>query len=264
MKTLARANALYPSTMLQEMPFGPGKVVHYENSAEEFDRFVSRLRRKRWFGFVELEIKVLRDLWKKLEKFPPLFYNSFIPDEAIVEHKKEYLERTKRTGVQEYKLCRWLAGKKTLLYAPLLESYLDHGREITVVHRTIDYRREEIFTWFVNREQAQRRRRPRQSPPRRDVQVVGKQQKLIETKDRQTRVIYTRDQSVVDKAKRRCGSMTWTRLASCSRQFRKEKVTVNRPFWVVKLDPHEAYWIMLGGMASSSLRTNPRFGPSCR
>ena len=63
------ANALYPSTMLQEMPFGPEKVVHYENSAEEVDRSVSRLRRKRWFGFAELEIRVLRELWKKLEKF---------------------------------------------------------------------------------------------------------------------------------------------------------------------------------------------------
>ena len=55
------------------MPFGPGKVVHYENSAEEVDRFVSRLRRKKWFGFVELEIRVLRELWKKLEKFPLCF-----------------------------------------------------------------------------------------------------------------------------------------------------------------------------------------------
>ena len=70
------ANALYPSTMLQEMPFGPGKVVHYENSAEEVDRSVSRLRRKRWFGLAELEIRVLRELWKKLEKILPLLYNS--------------------------------------------------------------------------------------------------------------------------------------------------------------------------------------------
>ena len=62
------ANSLYPSTTLQEMPFAPGKVVHYENSAEEVDRSVSRLRRKRWFGFAELEIRVLRELWKILEK----------------------------------------------------------------------------------------------------------------------------------------------------------------------------------------------------
>lgn len=32
-----RRNTLYPSTILQEMPCGPGKVVHYESTAEEVD-----------------------------------------------------------------------------------------------------------------------------------------------------------------------------------------------------------------------------------
>ena len=232
------ANALYLSTMLQEMPFGPGKLVHYENSAEEVDRSVSRLRRKRWFGFAELEIRVLWELWKKLEKILPLFYNSFIPEEAILEEKKEFLERTKRTGVQNYKLCRRLAGKKTLLYASLMEWYLDHGLEITAVHRTIDYRREKIFTWFVNREEAQRRRRPRQSPPRRDVQVVGEQR---------LRKAIHKGPTCSGQSKTSCGSMTWTRLASYSRQFRKEKVTTNRPFRVepVKLRMLRFYYYCL-------------------
>lgn len=232
------ANALYLSTMLQEMPFGPGKLVHYENSAEEVDRSVSRLRRKRWFGFAELEIRVLWELWKKFEKILPLFYNSFISEEAILEHKKEFLERTKRTGVQNYKLCRRLAGKKTLLYASLMEWYLDHGLEITAVHRTIDYRREKIFTWFVNREEAQRRRRPRQSPPRRDVQVVGEQR---------LRKAIHKGPTCSGQSKTSCGSMTWTRLASCSRQFRKEKVTTNRPFRVepVKLRMLRFYYYCL-------------------
>ena len=66
--------------------------------------------------------------------------------QQLLLHKREYLERTKRTGVQNYMHCRRLAGKKTLLYAPLMEWYLDHDLEITAVHRTIDYRREKIFT----------------------------------------------------------------------------------------------------------------------
>ena len=104
--------------------------------------------------------------------------------------------------------------------------YLDHGLEITAVHRTIDYRREKIFTWFVNREQAQRRRRPRQSPPRRDVQVVGKRR--LRKANRGER----QGPACSGQSKTSCGSMTWTRLASCSRQFRKAKVTTNRPFRV--------------------------------
>ena len=243
------ANALYPSTILQEMPFGPEKVVHYENSAEEVDRSVSRLRRKRWFGFAELDIRVLRELWKKLEKISPLFYNSFTPEEAILEDKKEYLERTKRTGVQNCKLCRRLAGKKTLLYAPLMEWYVDHGLEITAVHRTIDYTREKTFTWFVNREQAQRRRRPRQSPPRRDVQVVGKQRlRKANRGERKTdKGDIHKGPTCSGQSKTSYGSMTWTRLASCSRQFRKEKVTTNRPLRVelVKLRMLQFYYYCL-------------------
>ena len=47
------ANALYPSTMLQEMPCGPGKVVHYENLAEQVDGSVSwnrdiRVPKEQW------------------------------------------------------------------------------------------------------------------------------------------------------------------------------------------------------------------------
>ena len=63
------ANALYPSTMLQEMPCGPGKVVHYENLADEVDRLVSRLRRKMWFGFALVDIRVPRELWENSKNF---------------------------------------------------------------------------------------------------------------------------------------------------------------------------------------------------
>ena len=39
------------------MPCGPGKVVHYESTAEEVDTLVSRLRRKMLFGFAEVDFK---------------------------------------------------------------------------------------------------------------------------------------------------------------------------------------------------------------
>ena len=64
------ANALYPSTMLEEMPCGKGKVVHYENPAEEAENFIGRLRRKEWFGFAEVDISVPRELWEKFQEFP--------------------------------------------------------------------------------------------------------------------------------------------------------------------------------------------------
>ena len=58
------ANALYPSTMLEDMPCGKEKVVHYENPAEVVENFIGRLRRKEWFGFAEVDILVPRELWE--------------------------------------------------------------------------------------------------------------------------------------------------------------------------------------------------------
>lgn len=135
-----RRNTLYPSTILQEMPCGPGKVVHYESTAEEVDTLVSLLRRKMLFGFAEVDFKSPKGAVGKFEEFPPLFYDSLFSQEAIPEHMKKYLEPTKRTELQYYKICGWLAGEKILLYALLLEWYLDHGLQITAVHRTIGYR----------------------------------------------------------------------------------------------------------------------------
>ena len=145
------ANALYPSTMLQEMPCEKEKVVHYDNLVEETENFVGRLRRKEWFGFAEVDISVPRGSWEKFEEFPPLFYNSSIPNEVIPPHMKAYLRRTGRTEFQNQNiLLGRLSGEKILLYAPLLDCYLDHGLEITAVYRTIDYESSKIFTWFVN------------------------------------------------------------------------------------------------------------------
>ena len=141
------------------MPCGPGKVVYYEIPAEEDDRLVSRLREKIWFGFAQVDIRVLRELWEKCEEFPPLFTTVvFHPRWFRSTWKSISKEPSEPAGLQNDTFCRRLAGIKILLYAPLLGWYLDHGLEITAVHRTIDYRREKIFTWFVNKVTENRRR----------------------------------------------------------------------------------------------------------
>ena len=166
--------------------------------------FKSRLHRKVWFGSAEVDIHVPRELWTKFEEFPPLFYNSYIPSKAIATHMKEYLQWTKRAGIQTEKLCERLTGKKILLYAPLLESYLKHGVEIT--DWTTDHRPPKILTWFIN-EVTENRCRGGEDPDiafLADVlKLLGNSAygKLMKAKERQTRVIYTKDQHVVNQAK---------------------------------------------------------------
>ena len=98
-----------------------------------------------------------------------------------------------------------LSAKKILLYAPLLRWYIDHGAEITKVHRTIDYTPKKIFTWFV--EQVTEARRTGDVDKSKallaDVfKLLGNSGygKLIEALERQTNVIYTKDEKVVDRA----------------------------------------------------------------
>ena len=62
-----------------------------------------------------------------------------------------YLRNSGRTRIQDQqKLLGVLSARKMLIYAPLLKWYLDHGLKITAVYRTINYRPQKIFSWFVD------------------------------------------------------------------------------------------------------------------
>ena len=140
------------------MPCGKQTVVYYEDPAQAAIELIPRLRSKRWFGFAEVDIEVPRDLWGTFEEFPPLFISRSIGLEGVSQHIKDYLAKSNRTHFPDQKkLLDVLQTKKTLLYAPLLEWYLDHGLKITAVYRTIDYMPKKIFDWFV-REVANKRR----------------------------------------------------------------------------------------------------------
>jgi len=144
------ANALYPGTMLQEMPCGKEKIVVYSYPSEAVAEFENRLKTKQWFGFAEVDISVPNELWDKFEEFSPLFQNNVVTKKAIPEHMKKYLRKTNRTVIPgQKKLLGLLSANTILLYAPLFEWYLDHGLKITAVYLTIDFKPQKIFPWFV-------------------------------------------------------------------------------------------------------------------
>ena len=101
------------------MPCGKETVVHYDNPAQAVKFLVSRLQRKQWFGFAEVDIEVPRELWEKFEEIPPLFLHRSIGPDAIPQHMRDYLTGSGRTFTQDQiKLLGVLSGKKMLLYAP--------------------------------------------------------------------------------------------------------------------------------------------------
>jgi len=131
-----------------------------------------------------------------------------------------------------------LEARWTLVYAPLLLWYVDHGAKIKRVYRTIDYERGKPFTWFV--EQVTEARRTGDADQSKALlaevfKLLGNSAygKLIEALERQTNVIYTKDEKVVDRALR---SAYYEDLEEIGEAYelesRKPRIVIRRPFQV--------------------------------
>ena len=233
------ANSLYPSTMMKEMPCGPGYVKSYDNPEAYARVFPQFLWMEEWFGFAEVDIEVPEELWPEFEDFPPLFINRGVPDSAVPQHMHDYLQQSGRKRFPEQpKLLGVMSAKKILLYAPLLIWYLNRGLKLTAVYRTIDYKPREIFSWFVN-EVANNRRKGDADKDKALLAEVFKllgnsaYGKFIEAVERHTNTIYTCDEEEVDKSLRSARFKTLEEIGPAYKvELRKSKITIDRPFQV--------------------------------
>ena len=233
------ANSLYPSTMMKEMPCGPGFVKSYDNPEAYARVFPQFLWTEEWFGFAEVDIEVPEELWSEFEEFPPLFINRGVPDSAVPQHMHDYLQQSGRKRFPEQKkLLGVMSAKKILLYAPLLAWYLNQGLKLTAVHRTIDYEPREIFSWFVN-EVANNRRKGDTEKDKALLAEVFKllgnsaYGKFIEAVERHTNTIYTCAEEEVDKSLRSARFKTLEEIGPAYKvELRKSKITIDRPFQV--------------------------------
>ena len=233
------ANSLYPSTMMKEMPCGPGYVKSYDNPEAYARVFPQFLWTEEWFGFAEVDIEVPEELWPEFEEFPPLFINRGVPDSAVPQHMHDYLQQSGRKRFSEQKkLLGVMPAKKILLYAPLLAWYLNQGLKLTAVYRTIDYEPREIFSWFVN-EVANNRRKGDAEKDKALLAEVFKllgnsaYGKFIEAVERHTNTIYTCDEEEVDKSLRSARFKTLEEIGPAYKvELRKSKITIDRPFQV--------------------------------
>ena len=233
------ANSLYPSTMMKEMPCGPGYVKSYDNPEAYARVFPQFLWMEEWFGFAEVDIEVPEELWPEFEEFPPLFINRGVPDSAVPQHMHNYLQQSGRKRFPEQpKLLGVMSAKKILLYAPLLAWYLNRGLKLTAVYRTIDYEPREIFSWFVN-EVANNRRKGDADKDKALLAEVFKllgnsaYGKFIEAVERHTNTIYTCEEEEVDKSLRSARFKTLEEIGPAYKvELRKIKINIDRPFQV--------------------------------
>ena len=256
------ANALYLSTMLNYMPCGKEKVVHYTAYSREHQTnnpdqannldgvdawqieqeaadFTQRLKQKSWFGYAEVDIEIPEHLHQKFEEMCPFFHKKAVPANVVPEHMKKYLKATGRKAVESNKkLLGTLSAEKILLYEPLLQWYINHGAIIKRVYRTIDYKPKKIFEWFVKEVTKARRTGDvdKSKALLADIfKLLGNSGygKLIEALERQTNVIYTKDEKVVDRALR---SAYFSDLDEIGQAYelesRKPRITIRRPFQI--------------------------------
>ena len=231
------ANSLYFSTMLKDMRCGKETVGHHEDPEAAARILQDKLYSGTWFGFAEVDIEVPRELWEKFEEFPPLFINRSVPNASVPQHMHAYLRNSGRTRIQDQqKLLGVLSAKKMLIYAPLLKWYLDHGLKITAVYRTINYRPQKIFSWFVD-ELANNRRKGDADKNKALLAEVFKllgnsaYGKFIEAVERQPRTVYTREEDEVDQHLRSAWFDDLEEIGDAYKiKLRKEKLTIKRPF----------------------------------
>ena len=234
------ANSLYPSTMAKEIPCGKEIVVHYDDPVQAAAKdLIGRRYSKRWFGFAEVDIEFPWDLWEEFEAFPPIFINQSVGEEGIPQHMKDYLAKSGRAAMPDQKkLLGILKAKKVLLYAPLLKWYHEHGLEITAVHRTIDYVPQKIFDWFVQEVANMRRKGDVEAEKALLAEIyklLGNSAygKFSEAVERQTKVMYTKDEDEIDKHP---GSAYLEDLEEIGDAYKiescKKEVKINRPFQV--------------------------------
>ena len=156
------ANSLYLFCSGQEMPCGKEKV--FKCNPGEKDKLIQNVLNDKLFGFFQVDIEVpersgeAEQLRKRFSEFCSLFVISEVPEYQIPQHMKDYKINTGRKMIKNNKkLLGVMKAENILLYSPLLKWYLNHGLQVTKIHRYISYTSSRPFKWFPEEVSSARR-----------------------------------------------------------------------------------------------------------
>ena len=242
------SNSLYLFCSGQEMPCGKEKVFKCnpeakpgqssERSSEEQDELIQNVLNDKLFGFFEVDIEVPDQLRDKFSEFCPLFVISEVPEDQIPQHMKDYKINTGRKMIKNNKkLLGVMKAEKILLYSPLLKWYLNHGLQVTKIHRYISYTSGRPFKWFPE-EVSSARRAADQDKNKKQLGDTAKLKgnsfygKMIENLEKHIITKFTRDEKLIDKIFR---SPFFEDLEEINKgvfevRQRKRQVTITRPY----------------------------------
>ena len=230
------ANSLYLFCSGQEMPCGKEKVFHCD--PEEKNEIIKNVLNDELFGFFEVDIEVPEQKRKRFSEFCPLFVISEVPEDQIPQHMKDYKINTGRKMIKNNKkLLGVMKTEKILLYSPLLKWYLNHGLQVTKIHRYISYTSGRPFKWFPE-EVSSARREADNDKNKKQLGDTAKLKgnsfygKMIENLEKHISTKFTTDEKLIDKIFR---SPFFEDLEEINEgvfevRQRKKQVTITRPY----------------------------------
>ena len=230
------ANSLYFFCSGQEMPCGKEKV--FQANPEEKDKLIQNVLNDKLFGFFQVDIEVPEQLLDKFSEFSPLFILSEVREDQIPQHMQDYKINTGRKKIKNNKkLLGVMKAEKILLYSPLLKWYLNHGLQVTKIHKYISYTPGRPFKWFPE-EVSGARRAADQDKNKKQLGDTAKLKgnsfygKMIENLEKHMNTKFTTDEELIDKIFR---SPYFDDLEEISEgvfevRQRKRRETITRPY----------------------------------
>ena len=230
------ANSLYLFCSGQEMPCGKEKV--FKCNPGEKDEIIQNVLNDKLFGFFEVDIEVPEQKRKRFSEFCPLFVISEVPEDQIPQHMKDYKINTGRKMIKNNKkLLGVMKTEKILLYSPLLKWYLNHGLQVTKIHRYISYISGRPFKWFPE-EVSSARREADNDKNKKQLGDTAKLKgnsfygKMIENLEKHISTKFTTDEKLIDNIFR---SPFFEDLEEINEgvfevRQRKKQVTITRPY----------------------------------
>ena len=236
------ANSLYLYCSGKEMPCGKEKV--FQANPEEKDKLIQNVLNDKLFGFFQVDIEVpersgeAEQLRKRFSEFSPLFILAEVPEDQIPQHIKDYQINTGRKKIKNNKkLLGVMKAEKILLYSPLLKWYLNHGLQVTKIHRYISYTSGRPFAWFPEEVSSARRdadndKNKKQLGDTAKLKGNSFYGKMIENLEKHRNTKFTKDEKLIDKIFR---SPYFDDLEEISEgvfevRQRKKRVTITRPY----------------------------------
>ena len=231
------ANSLYLFCSGREMPCGKDKVFHCDNEQKR-DEIIQNVLNDTLFGFFEVDIEVPERQRDKFSEFSPLFILGEVPEDQIPQHMKNYKINTGRKKIKNNKKLLGVSeAEKILIYSPLLKWYLNHGLQVTKIHRYISYTPGTPFKWFPE-EVSSARREADNDKNKRQLGDTAKLKgnsfygKMIENLEKHMNTKFTKDEKLIDKIFR---SPFFEDLEEINEgvfevRQRKRQVTITRPY----------------------------------